>query len=350
MELPEQVRWCWQHWREGNTLLVVDDVKNYRDIKPYLPPQSSQFKVLITTRLKIDLPGSLLLAVLSEADALLLLGELRGVEQKNQELIRAKELCQRLGCLPLALQLVGGYVKKRRISLTELLRRLEEKGLGHPALEINKQDPTWTLNIKKGVEAAFELSWLELSESAQELGCLLSLFALARIPWLLVESAVPEQDSEELEDARVELENFHLLQGGDNYQLHQLIREFFRKKQSNLTASEEQKRNYCEVMVKEAEEIPETPILKDIARFTPVIPHLAEVAENLIDAVSDESLIWVFTGLGRFYQGQGLYAHRPTLARKMCRSSKIPLRRGASLCSHQLQQLGRTLLCPRQVQ
>jgi tetratricopeptide (TPR) repeat protein len=37
------------------------------------------------------------------------------------------------------------------------------------------------------------------------------------------------------------------------------------------------------------------------------IPHLQEVAQNLIDLVKDEDLIWVFTGLGRFYQGQGLY-------------------------------------------
>jgi hypothetical protein len=32
------------------------------------------------------------------------------------------------------------------------------------------------------------------------------------------------------------------------------------------------------------------------------------VAQNVTDAVSDEDLIWVFTGLGRFYNGQGLYA------------------------------------------
>ena len=42
--------------------------------------------------------------------------------------------------------------------------------------------------IERGVAAAFELSWEELTKSAQKLGCLLSLFALAPIPWSLVEN------------------------------------------------------------------------------------------------------------------------------------------------------------------
>ncbi|WP_414587776.1 tetratricopeptide repeat protein [Scytonema sp. PCC 10023] len=308
LELPERVRWCWQHWHQGNTLVVVDDVKNYSHIKPYLPPQSSQFKVLITTRLKLNLAGSLFLEVLQEDDALSLLTELVGEEKVNQESIKAKELVQRLGYLPLALQLVGRYVKKRKISLTEMLRRLEEKGLGHPSLEVKENDSTWTSDIKRGVAAAFELSWSELSESAQELGCLLSLFALAGIPWLLVERAAVEKDAEELEDARVELENLHLLTGEDTYQLHQLIREFLRNKQKNLASRDEQKYSFCQAMVEVAKEIPQTPNQNQITALTPAIPHLAEVAQNLTDAVSDENLIWVFTGLGRFYRGQGLYA------------------------------------------
>ncbi len=145
----------------------------FTPIKPYLPPQPSQFKVLITTRLKLDLAGSLFLSVLQNSDALLLLAQLIGEEKIKQESVQAEELCRRLGNLPLALQLVGRYVNKRKITLTELLRRLEEKGLGHPSLVVNENDPTWTLNVKHGVAAAFELSWLELSDNAKQLGCLL---------------------------------------------------------------------------------------------------------------------------------------------------------------------------------
>jgi tetratricopeptide (TPR) repeat protein len=310
LDLPEGVRWCWSHWLEGNTLIVLDDVKNYSDIKPYLPPQPSQFKVLITTRLKLNLSNSMYLEVLQEADALKLLTQLVGEEKINQELEKAKELCQRLGNLPLALQLVGHYVFKRKISLAQMLQRLENKGLGHPSLVVTENDPTWTLNMKRGVAAAFELSWEELSESAQELGCFLSLFALAPIPWSLVESTAVEQDSEKLEDARIELENLHLIGGGDTYQLHQLIYEFFRNKQQNLAGGcADAKKRIAAAMVVIAKEIP---YFKDLTRehiesLKDRTPHLAEVGENLTGAINDEDLIRVFTGLYNFYCGQKLH-------------------------------------------
>jgi hypothetical protein len=342
LELPERVRWCWQRWHEGNTLLILDDVKNYSEITPYLPPQPSQFKVLITTRLKLDLAGSLFLEVLSESDALSLLSQLLGEEKVTNELATAKQLCQRLGYLPIALQLVGQYLKKRsRISLAEMLQRLESKGLAHPSLEVNPNDPTWTLNIKNGVAAAFELSWSELSQPAQELGCALSLFALAPIPWSLVESAVPEQDSEDLEDARIELENLHLLQGEDTYQLHQLIREFFSQKQINLAIGEEQKANFCQALVKVAQGLPDSSTITiDLIKLVKdAIPHLALVAENLIDTVRDEDLECVFSGLNKFYSGQGLYAQ----AEPWCEQCVAVLKTRASICCYQSQQPGCTL-------
>ncbi|BAY87687.1 NB-ARC domain-containing protein (plasmid) [Calothrix parasitica NIES-267] len=315
LELPERVSWCWKRWHEGNTLIVLDDVTNYGDIKPYLPPQPSQFKVVITTRLKLDLAASLYLGVLQETDALELLTQLVGEEKVNKELEKAKELCQRLGNLPLALQLVGFYIKKRKISLTEILQRLEKKGLGHGSLVVKENDPTWTSDIKNGVAAAFKLSWEELSESAQELGCLLSLFALAPIPWSLVENTAVEQDSEEsedtieeLEDARIELESLHLVEGEHTYQFHQLIQEFFRNKQEKLAVAEQQKKTFVGEMLSIAQQIPNTPILSDIESVSDAIPHLKEVAENLITVVKDEDLYWAFVGIARFYQGQGLYA------------------------------------------
>lgn len=203
LELKERVRWCWTHWhKEGKKLIVLDDVKNYKQIESFLPPQPSEFKVLITTRLKLNLADSLFLEVLDEIAALQLLTQLIGEEKISQDLVNAKKLCQRLGYLPLALQLVGHYVNDLDISLVKLLQELEKKGLEHSSLVVDDNDPTWTSNIKRGVAAAFELSWEELSESAKQLGCLLSLFALAPIPWSLVESAAPELDSETLKAAR----------------------------------------------------------------------------------------------------------------------------------------------------
>ncbi|WP_208345159.1 hypothetical protein [Aetokthonos hydrillicola] len=73
LEPPEQVRWCWESWHKANTLVVLDDVKDYSEIKPYLPPQLPQFKVLITTRLRLDFTGSLYMEDLPQPDAFLIL-------------------------------------------------------------------------------------------------------------------------------------------------------------------------------------------------------------------------------------------------------------------------------------
>jgi NB-ARC domain len=53
MEIEDQVRFCWQRWPEGETLVVLDDVTDYQAIAPYLPPADSRFKLLITTRLDL---------------------------------------------------------------------------------------------------------------------------------------------------------------------------------------------------------------------------------------------------------------------------------------------------------
>ena len=254
-DLPSQVDFCWSRWREGDVLVVLDDVNDYPKIEPYLPPQPSRFKVLITTRLQLDLSQSLTLDVLGEEAALDLLQQWVGSEKINQQLADAKKLCQRLGYLPLALNLVGRYVKQRKISLAEMLRRLEEKGLRHKALEVEKKHRTWTLNINRGVAAAFELSWEEVSEDAKQLGCLLSLFALAPIPWDLVERIDVGQDTEELEDARVELESLHLLQGEETYHLHQLIREFFQDKLIQSPWVDDLKQRFFQAMVAEAKKL-----------------------------------------------------------------------------------------------
>ncbi|MHC5728996.1 MAG: tetratricopeptide repeat protein, partial [Nostoc sp.] len=161
------------------------------------------------------------------------------------------------------------------------------------------------MTAKLGVAAAFELSWRRLQENAQVLGCLLSLFALAPIPWNLVE----QNEAKEQKKARRDLLKFYLLQrkGEEIYQLHPLLREFFQLKLKGLSQAEELKRSLCRVMVAVAQYIPDSPTLEQISTISPAIPHIAEVAKNLIQYVSDDDLLWPFYGNATFYNGQGLY-------------------------------------------
>jgi hypothetical protein len=107
LTLDGQVKFCWQRWPQGQVLVVVDDVDDYRQVKPYLPPESaSRFKVLITTRERLGKPLIRIdLDVLKPKPALSLLKSLVGRERLNREAWVARKLCKWLGYLPLGLEL-----------------------------------------------------------------------------------------------------------------------------------------------------------------------------------------------------------------------------------------------------
>jgi tetratricopeptide (TPR) repeat protein len=309
LDLPAQVGFCWTHWQPGEVLVIIDDVLDYKLIKAYLPPSDSRFKVLITSRLRLGKSVKQLeIEVLEESSAIALLASLTGSDRLQQELDKAKQLCKWLGYLPLALELVGRYLDRSPdLSIAEMQRRLEKKRLEERSLR--KPDDDMTLSL--GVAAAFDLSWETLDDETKELSCLLSLFALAPIPWILVEQVAVDHDPDDLEEIRDDnLVNLHLLQrkGKDIYQLHQLIREFI-----HLKAEQEKyditqlKVGFCTVMANIGKSVPESPTRNDLNRLTMPIPHIAEAASKWIHALPDRYIVAPFQGLGRFYESQGLY-------------------------------------------
>jgi tetratricopeptide (TPR) repeat protein len=311
LNLRGQLDYCWARWQpSGDVLLILDDVHQYAEIQDYLPPQEQRFKVLITTR-QHWLAASfeqLRLPVLSESAALALLESLISASRLQAEIEVGKGLCAWLGYLPLGLELVGRFLKRRsNWTLPRMQQQLIDKGLQLSAL----QNPSADMTAQRGVEAAFELSWEALNQPARDLGCFLSLFALAPIPWqLVVERCLSAEDEEELEDIREEqLLNLNLLQAveGEVYQFHPLVRQFFQEKLALREDGDELKRSFCRGMVEEAKTIPETPTKEQIEAVALSIPHIAESATELEQWLEEEDLGSPFEGLGNFYYGQGLY-------------------------------------------
>ena len=306
-ELADRLRYCWQNWQQGEVLLVFDDVTDYKkQVQRYLPPESPRFKVLLTTRQRFDrtLP-QLPLGVLKPLAAMKLLKSLVDRERLKSEPWVARKICKFLGYLPLALELVGRYLDTMPdLSLEKLLKRLEKKRLEHEA--VTKANPL--MRYEYGVAEAFALSWEQLDENAQGLGCWLSLYALADIPFS-VKGIEDEETQELLEKAIVELRKLHLIQWQSKgiYRLHPLIRLFFQMKLDESSEADKVKTNFTTQMVEVAKQIPPLPNREDIFSLTPFISHLAEVATHLSQYLSDEDSIWPFIGLGSFYEGQGLY-------------------------------------------
>ncbi len=311
-DLKTQVDFCWQRWQSGEVLVVLDDVTNYEEIKPYLPPVERRFKVLMTTRIKrlgksIE---SLLLNILNEADALKLLISHVGEKRIQQEPEEAKELCALLEFLPLGLELVGRYLdRKPHLSLAEMRQQLKQKGLNERSLQKREQEEQ-DMTAKLGVKAAFELSWETLNDEAKQLGCLLSLFAPAPISWYLVEWSALGQNKEDLEDIRDNiLINLHLLQCTDKgiYRLHRLIREFLQEKLENIANANDIKQDFTIAISWIAGQIPQSPTYQFIKSVLFDVRHIEQAAIELIEFFSDEDLPQPFLGLGWFYQGQGFY-------------------------------------------
>jgi tetratricopeptide (TPR) repeat protein len=356
LELPDQVGYCWQHWREGQVLLVYDDVTDFQAIAPFLPPRDmSRFKVLMTSRQRAGANyNSINLDVLDEGSALELLRSFVGKERIDAELEAAQALCAWLGYLPLGLELVGRFLKNNSpLTLVRLQERLNRTKLQAEAFIHPEQGD---MTAKLGVAAAFELSWQDekLTEEAEELGCRLSLFAPAPINWSLLEAcylgtqvwSVEQVENLEGEDyqrylEQVKEENESLEETGDKvqewlsemdeakenlellrgkllerslvqelspreYRLHPLIREFLQTKQiANL---EDCKRDLCRVMVEIVKQIPETVTLGVIESFSPSLPHVCEVVQNLVGFLEGEDLIWPFSRLGRIYEAQSQFS------------------------------------------
>ena len=321
--LSDRVDWVWSHWSNlGKVLVVFDDVTNWDLVEGYLPPTQSHFDVLLTSRRHLAVNvKEVSIETLAPEESEALITSFIGSDRFNQEKGDGQELCRRLGHLPLALELIGRYLERYpELSFAELLTRLEKKGLTQEALAEKESGMTGKL----GVAAAFELSWQELDELSKELACQLSLFALAPIPWKLARECFPSIDDESLEKARNKgLCDLSLLEsrGEGFYELHQLIWEYLRIKWSEDSEKLASSRQFSNVMVDVAKTIPDTPTLDQLTLLRPMIPHLEEVCENRSHEL-DENLVKPFVGLGRIYQGQGLYSEAASWYRACLKATK----------------------------
>lgn len=310
LEAKEQVDLIWRRWSEGNALIVLDDVTDYDAISHYLPPPDPRFKVLITTRQNFGASVTTInIEELSDEAAIALLKSIVGDDRIEVQRGDAQALCKWVGNLPLGLELLGRFlVGKEDWAIAKLLEQLESKRLAAKALIETESGMTATL----GVAAALELSWAELSQPQQDLACLLGMFAVAPIPWSLVESCFSEADSDDLEDWRDEgLRDRSLIKRVEQgtYQLHQIAQEYFRYKlQSYLEQGKSLKAFFCKALVDISEHIKETPSAQEMLKIQTSIIHIEELAVFWNNNLANDDLIWPYVGLSRFYAGKGLFS------------------------------------------
>ncbi|OBQ19869.1 MAG: hypothetical protein AN486_08370 [Anabaena sp. AL93] len=339
LTLKQQVDWCWLQYPKTQkpVLIVVDDLTDLTQLREVVPKEK-RFRVLITTRQQHLDPNyiqELPLEVLSQEAALKLLQKQLGKNHQrfDDELETATEICEFLGNLPLGIILVGSYLTKDLgLSLAQMLERLQKRKLAETALQKRE-----TINKNQlGIKAAFNLTWETLDTQTQYLGAFLSLFSPQFILWDLVvwviEFEVKNEEKqliwteEELTTSKKRLYQVNFLQTGQEspeaYTIHNLVRLFLQEQLAEV--GEKQpilERTFITPMIAFAKGLPQSPTSQDIEIFQLVVVHWEDLGKRLIDEINQETvaennlpvsmvadeICWVFEGLGRFYQGQGLY-------------------------------------------
>ncbi|MEU2249474.1 helix-turn-helix domain-containing protein [Streptomyces sp. NPDC019224] len=212
--------------RERRCLVVLDNARDEGQVRPLLPAGGRSL-VLVTSRRPLSGLEDVERMALSEmdrADAVELLRRILGAERADAEadaVARVAELC---GHLPLALRVAGNWLTVRSAwSVGHLVRRLtdEERRLGALAAG----------DVR--VEAAFELSYRQLTAQAARM---LRLLSLVPGPDMTAAygAALTATDVFEAEDVMEELVEGGLLRATftGRYQLHDLIRLFARARLS----------------------------------------------------------------------------------------------------------------------
>jgi len=317
LSAQQKLRLCWQAWqrRSERSLLIVDDLSGLAErLDDCLPPvELVSLQWLMASRESPEAEGvaELSLAVLSVEAARAFLASIIGEERVAKEPEAAAALCEELGYLPLAVELVGYYLRKPdylKLSLQGMREKLVEK-VKHPSLSPRKKPIG--IAAKRGVQAAFDLSWEEFEPEAQFLACVLGSFAAAPIAWEFVVTMVKGLQGEafredDLRDRWLDaLRRLHFVMTveADLYDLHPLIRDYLGEQLKLHPEREQIETAFSDCFTGVAYVNHQLSTQKI---FNLIAPHLQKRIANC-EGKADPNLALCLDGLAMLYRSQGRY-------------------------------------------
>ncbi|MEV6414297.1 tetratricopeptide repeat protein [Kribbella sp. NPDC051718] len=221
-------------------LVLLDDAVSAEQVTPLIPGTSGSAVVITSRNQLTTVPGVryLDLEVLSEVEAVALLGEVAGREQVQADPDAALDVVRLCGLLPLAVRIAGSHPSSQEVGGLAVLAGLLADG--DKRLKVLSAPG-------RGVGASIGLSIQALGASgrAGDTACALALPVLAvlegdRFP-LRVAAAVLDLPLEETEDLLERLVDVHLLETPalQQYRMHDLVRDVGREQADlELTSAE----------------------------------------------------------------------------------------------------------------
>mgnify|MGYP001794585091 CR=1 FL=1 len=333
----QQVKHCWDNYPNLDlpVLVIFDNVDDAEKLRKIIP-NDQQFRCVVTTqktrldsKLIIDIP----INILSLKEAVTFLQLLLGATDKriSSERTKAESICNFLECLPLAIELVGGYLAgDPYLCLGDMMEKLEKEKLNHTAF-IDKD------KLTIGVRVAFSLTWSKLSSNAKQLGKLISLFPAKKIHWDYVQLVIefPTKEEEELpiwdnkciDEGKRELHRRNIIVIQQDsiesyYQVHSLLRYYL---QEQLTEENETNLILISIFVRFIEYNSNAMKLKMLHTKKTYLKEIAFYMENIaqellfeinqnnetgviyLNRIKNDQIISIFLGIGSFYLVEGLY-------------------------------------------
>jgi tetratricopeptide (TPR) repeat protein len=310
-------------------LLILDDVSGLaKNFKQYLRTADlGKLRLLITSRDTPDqrIAEELSLEVLLPESAVALLASIIGEERVERETPAAEKLCEELGYLPLALELVGYYLEDedyQSLSLSAMLDKLKEK-VKHPAL--SPEEVPMAIKATRGVQAAFDLSWDELTPEAKYLACVLGAFASAAIHWVFVRVIYQLLQGESFSEDNLKdkwlksLRKLHLVLTveTDIYDLHPLIRDYLAEQFKKHPEYTEIKQAFCDLSVRIV--IEQSTTLADFNLIEPHLKKMIDWCEGNEDpqlASSLNQLAFLYNSQGKYNEAEPLYLRSLSICEK----------------------------------
>ena len=313
IELSKQMRYALNHWPAelGDVLLILDNVDDETALQSCMRWFSNpRFKLLVTARsyLQIARIERIHLAVLDSSAAIAVVREqLREGDNRLVNYQDALELCTTLlGGLPLALAVVGQVLRNNPYmeitALNESLRTTRNLFAGDTVVNLDMAD--MLDSVRRGILAAFELSWNTLPAECKMLAVLISTFEPLQLPWPLIQRTVEQlPDFPNPAAPCATLQRMSLLRrtGKNTVKMHQLLRGFF-----NLKMRDEQfaLRNAShQALLALCEQLPARCTALQAQEFVLLEPHvIAAIQRGQYDEELYEALQCYFLGRGLYRQ------------------------------------------------
>jgi tetratricopeptide (TPR) repeat protein len=230
---PSQVALTLNTWKaDGPRLLVLDNFEAVEHVNEVLPRlRHSNLRLLVTSR-RMDWPataglGALALELFSPQESLAFLKNAL-VNRKDKE-TDLQTLAERLGHLPLALELAGRYLNGHtRLGITEYLEQTAQ-AFDHPSMKDWRKDLPVSTAHDLNLQHTFALSWEAVKEeNAQKLFMTAGYLAPnTPIPLEIFEAAL-EISSNTCDELLNTLYGLGLLRKGDDNlpTIHPLLAEY----------------------------------------------------------------------------------------------------------------------------